>query len=288
MTRSLAALLAEPGIVVAPGAYDALSARIAAQAGAQAVYMTGFGVAGSTLGLPDIGLLSATEMADRVRAIAEAAAPVPLIADGDNGHGGPLNAARLTRLYEAAGAQCIQIEDQVFPKRCGHMEGKEVVSLQEAAEKIRAAAGARSSRDFKIMARTDARATHDLAEALRRGEAFLKAGADILFIEAPRDMAELETVAKTFRGVPLLANMVEDGKTPYLPAKTLEELGFKIAIFPVAALLAVTKRLEEVYGLLVKGEGLPVGASRVTFQRYNEIVGLPELLASAASLSGEA
>lgn len=288
MTRSLAALLAEPGIVVAPGAYDALSARIAAQAGAQAVYMTGFGVAGSTLGLPDIGLLSATEMADRVRAIAEAAAPVPLIADGDNGHGGPLNAARLTRLYEAAGAQCIQIEDQVFPKRCGHMEGKEVVSLQEAAEKIRAAAGARSSRDFKIMARTDARATHDLAEALRRGEAFLKAGADILFIEAPRDMAELETVAKTFRGVPLLANMVEDGKTPYLPAKTLEELGFKIAIFPVAALLAVTKRLEEVYGLLVKGEGLPAGASRVTFQRYNEIVGLPELLASAARLSGEA
>lgn len=288
MTRSLAALLAEPGIVVAPGAYDALSARIAAQAGAQAVYMTGFGVAGSTLGLPDIGLLSATEMADRVRAIAEAAAPVPLIADGDNGHGGPLNAARLTRLYEAAGAQCIQIEDQVFPKRCGHMEGKEVVSLQEAAEKIRAAAGARSSRDFKIMARTDARATHDLAEALRRGEAFLKAGADVLFIEAPRDMAELETVAKTFRGVPLLANMVEDGKTPYLPAKTLEELGFKIAIFPVAALLAVTKRLEEVYGLLVKGEGLPAGASRVTFQRYNEIVGLPELLASAARLSGEA
>lgn len=288
MTRSLAALLAEPGIVVAPGAYDALSARIAAQAGAQAVYMTGFGVAGSTLGLPDIGLLSATEMADRVRAIAEAAAPVPLIADGDNGHGGPLNAARLTRLYEAAGAQCIQIEDQVFPKRCGHMEGKEVVSLQEAAEKIRAAAGARSSRDFKIMARTDARATHDLAEALRRGEAFLKAGADILFIEAPRDMAELETVAKTFRGVPLLANMVEDGKTPYLPAKVLEELGFKIAIFPVAALLAVTKRLEEVYGLLVKGEGLPAGASRVTFQRYNEIVGLPELLASAARLSGEA
>lgn len=288
MTRSLAALLAEPGIVVAPGAYDALSARIAAQAGAQAVYMTGFGVAGSTLGLPDIGLLSATEMADRVRAIAEAAAPVPLIADGDNGHGGPLNAARLTRLYEAAGAQCIQIEDQVFPKRCGHMEGKEVVSLQEAAEKIRAAAGARSSRDFKIMARTDARATHDLAEALRRGEAFLKAGADVLFIEAPRDMAELETVAKTFRGVPLLANMVEDGKTPYLSAKTLEELGFKIAIFPVAALLAVTKRLEEVYGLLVKGEGLPAGASRVTFQRYNEIVGLPELLASAARLSGEA
>ncbi len=284
MTKSLAALLAEPGIIVAPGAYDALSAKIAAQAGAKAVYMTGFGVAGSALGLPDIGLMSATEMADRVRAIAEAAAPAPLIADGDNGHGGPLNAARLTRLYEAAGAQCIQLEDQVFPKRCGHMEGKEVVSLEEAAQKIRAAAQARSSGDFKIMARTDARATHDLDEALRRGEAFLKAGADILFIEAPRDVAELEKVAATFRGVPLLANIVEDGKTPYLSAEALQELGYKIAIFPVAALLAVTKRLEDIYAVLLKGEGLPAGACRVTFQRYNEIVGLPELLASAAKL----
>lgn len=285
MIESLATLLDRPGIVVAPGAYDALSAKIAAQAGAQAVYMTGFGVAGSTLGLPDIGLLSATEMADRVRALAEAAAPVPLIADGDNGHGGPLNAARLARLYEAAGAQCIQIEDQVFPKRCGHMEGKEVVPTAEAAQKIRAAAEARASKDFKIMARTDARATHDLDEALRRGEAFLKAGADILFIEAPRDIGELERIAAAFKGVALLANMVEDGKTPYLPAKVLEELGYKLAIFPVSALLAVTERLQEVYATLVKGEGLAATAPRVTFQRYNEIVGLPELLAGAARLS---
>lgn len=284
MTNSLASLLARPGIVVAPGAYDALSAKIAARAGAEAVYMTGFGVAGSTLGLPDIGLLSATEMADRVRALAEAAAPAPLIADGDNGHGGPLNAARLTRLYEAAGAQCIQIEDQIFPKRCGHMEGKEVVPTAEAAQKIRAAAEARASKDFKIMARTDARATHDLDEALRRGEAFLKAGADILFIEAPRDIAELERIAAAFKGVALLANMVEDGKTPYLPAKVLEELGYKLAIFPVSALLAVTRRLEEIYATLVKGEGLAASEPRVTFQRYNEIVGLPELLAGAAKL----
>lgn len=285
--KSLATLLAEPGIIVAPGAYDALSAKVAAQAGSAAVYMTGFGVAGSTLGLPDIGLMSATEMADRVRAIADAANPLPLIADGDNGHGGPLNAARLTRLYEAAGAQCIQLEDQVFPKRCGHMEGKEVVSTEDAAQKIRAAAEARSSKDFKIMARTDARATHDLDEALRRGEAFLKAGADILFIEAPRDMAELERVTTTFKGVPLLANMVEDGKTPYLSTKVLEELGFKIAIFPVAALLAVTKRLQDVYATLLKGEGLPADDTRVTFQRYNEIVGLPEMLASAARIAAE-
>jgi len=285
--KSLNTLLSEPGLIIAPGAYDALSAKIAAQAGASAVYMTGFGLAGSHLGLPDIGLMSASEMTDRVRAMSAACAPAPLIADGDNGHGGPLNAARLTVMYEQAGAQCIQIEDQVFPKRCGHMEGKEVISMTDAAQKIAAAADARSSKDFKIMARTDARATHDLDEALRRGEAFLKAGADILFIEAPRDMKELERVTRTFKGVPLLANMVEDGKTPYLSTRILEELGFKIAIFPVTALLAVTKRLQDVYATLLKGEGVPADDSRVTFQRYNEIVGLPELLASAAKIAGD-
>jgi 2-methylisocitrate lyase-like PEP mutase family enzyme len=283
--KSLATLLKEPGIILAPGAYDALSAKLAARAGAAAVYMTGFGLAGSHLGLPDIGLMSASEMVDRVRAMSAASAPVPLIADGDNGHGGALNAGRLARLYEQAGAQCIQIEDQVSPKRCGHMEGKEVVAIEEAASKIRAAADARNSKDFKIMARTDARATHNLDEALRRGEAFLKAGADILFIEAPRDLAELRKVADTFKGVPLLANMVEDGKTPYLSVKLLEELGFKLVIFPVSALLAVTRRLEEIYATLLKGEGLPAGEPRVTFQRYNEILGLPELLASAAKLA---
>ena len=285
MPQSLDQLLARPGIVVAPGAYDALSAKLAAKAGAQVVYMTGFGVSGASFGLPDIGLVSAAEMTERVRAIAGACSPVPLIADGDNGHGGPLNAARLTHAYEAAGAQCIQIEDQVSPKRCGHMEGKEVVPLAEAATKIRAAAEARASRGFKIMARTDARATHDLDEALRRGEAFLKAGADILFVEAPRDEAELQKVAATFKGVPLVANIVEDGKTPYLGAKALEEFGYKIALFPVSALLAVTARLEGVYATLLKGEGLAAGEPRVTFQRYNELIGLPEMLADAAAIA---
>ena len=284
MPQSLDKLLARPGIVVAPGAYDALSAKLAAKAGAKALYMTGFGVAGASFSLPDIGLVSAAEMTERVRAIAGASSPVPLIADGDNGHGGPLNAARLTRAYEAAGAQCIQIEDQVFPKRCGHMEGKEVVPLAEAAAKIRAAAEARASRDFKIMARTDARATHDLDEALRRGEAFLKDGADILFIEAPCDEAELRKVAETFKGVPLVANIVEDGKTPYFGAARLEALGYKIALFPVSALLSVTARLEGVYATLLKGEGLADDEPRVTFQRYNELIGLPEILADAAAL----
>ncbi|MBO6666608.1 isocitrate lyase/PEP mutase family protein [Parvibaculum sp.] len=284
MTR-LQELLKGQEIIVAPGAYDALSAKLAAKAGAKVVYMTGFGVSGASFGLPDIGLVSAAEMTERVRAIAASCAPVPLIADGDNGHGGPLNAAKLARAYEAAGADCIQIEDQVFPKRCGHMEGKEVVAITEATAKIRAAAEARESASFKIMARTDARATHDLDEALRRGEAFLKAGADILFIEAPRDEAELRKVAETFKGVPLVANIVEDGKTPYLGAKALEELGFKIVLFPVSALLAVTARLQSVYETLVKGEGLAEGEARVTFQRYNELIGLGEMLADAAAIN---
>ncbi len=283
--KTLAELLASPGIIIAPGAYDALSARLATQAGASVVYMTGFGVSGAGFGLPDIGLVSAAEMVERVRVIVASAAPVPLIADGDNGHGGPLNAARLTRAYEQAGAACIQIEDQVFPKRCGHMEGKEVIAIEEAAAKIRAAAEARTRAAFKIMARTDARATHDLDEALRRGEAFLRAGADILFIEAPRDEAEMRKVAETFKGVPLVANIVEDGKTPYLGAKALEELGFKIALFPVSALLAVTARLQAVYDTLVKGEGLPASEPRVTFQRYNELIGLGDMLADAAAIS---
>lgn len=281
---SLDERLKQPGLIVAPGAYDALSARLAAQAGAEVVYMTGFGVAGAGFGLPDIGLVSAAEMMERVRVIA-AAAPVPLIADGDNGHGGPLNAARLARAYEQAGAQCIQIEDQVFPKRCGHMEGKEVVAIEEAAAKIRAAADARAAKSFKIMARTDARATHGLDEALRRGEAFLKAGADILFIEAPRDEAEMRNVAETFKGVPLVANIVEDGKTPYLGAKALEALGYSIALFPVSALLAVTARLQGVYAMLLKGEGLPEAEPRVTFQHYNELIGLNDMLADAAAIN---
>ena len=286
MTHTLDTLLKAPGVIVAPGAYDALSARLAMQAGARAVYMTGFGLSGAMLGKPDIGLLTATEMAERATALAEAAAPVPLIADGDNGHGGPLNAARLTRAYERAGAQCIQLEDQVFPKRCGHMEGKEVVPADEAVARIRASAEARSSRDFKIMARTDARATDGLDEALRRADAFLTAGADILFIEAPASLDELESIAKRFAGVPLTANMVEDGKTPMVEAAALEAIGYKIVIYPVSALLAVTKTLETAYAGLVQGTGLPECQPRVSFSTYNERIGLHELASDAADLVG--
>jgi 2-methylisocitrate lyase-like PEP mutase family enzyme len=241
--------------------------------------MTGFGVAGASYGVPDIGLVTADQMAERARTIAGAVAPVPLIADGDNGHGGPLNVARLVRAYEQAGVQCIQLEDQVSPKRCGHMEGKEVVPLTDAAAKIRAAADARSSSGFKIMARTDARATHDLDEALRRGEAFLKAGADVLFIEAPRSEDELAKIAKTFAGTPLLANLVEDGKTPMLPPQALQQMGYKIALYPISALLAASAALKTAYARLLGGATTP--RDRVTFSQYNAIVGLADFLATA-------
>ena len=279
MAQTFDALLKTPEILVLPGAFDALSARIAVRSGAKAVYMTGFGVAGASFGVPDIGLVNAEQMIERARVIAGTITPVPLIADGDNGHGGPLNVARLVRAYEQSGAQCIQLEDQVSPKRCGHMEGKEVIPRAEAAAKIRAAVEARSSSTFKIMARTDARATHDLDEALRRGEAFLKAGADILFIEAPRSEEELAKAAKTFSGTPLVANLVEDGKTPMVSPQALQQMGYKIALYPISALLAASAALEQVYAKLLGTQAEP--RARVTFSQYNEVVGLPDFLATA-------
>jgi 2-methylisocitrate lyase-like PEP mutase family enzyme len=266
------------GPLVAPGAYDALTARIAAQVGAEAVYMTGFGVAGSYLGVPDIGIVSATEMIDRVRALAAAASPVPLIADGDNGHGGTSNVERLVRAYEQAGAAGIQLEDQVLPKRCGHMEGKEVVTLEEGAMKIRAAAAARDDKDFHIIARTDARSVQGLDEALRRADAYLKAGADILFVEAPQSETELRAVADRFKGVPLVANMVEDGKTPMLSVADLGALGFRLILFPISSLLAAARTAQRVYaGILAQGKP-DTSVERVSFAAYNEIVGLSAYL----------
>ena len=269
---TLTALLATDELLILPGAYDALSARVAVRSGARAVYMTGFGVVGSAYGVPDIGLIGPDQMAERVRSIASAIHPVALIADGDNGHGGPANVARLVRAYEQAGAQCIQLEDQVSPKRCGHMDNKEVVPLAEAQARIRAAVSARSSPEFKIMARTDARATHSLDEALKRGESFVRAGADILFIEAPRSETELRRIAEHFPGVPLVANMVEEGKTPLLSPTALAQIGYRIALYPISALLAVTRRLESAYASVLAGQ--PIDAQeRSSFAQYNDIVG---------------
>ena len=275
MRKTFEELLKQDELLILPGAFDALSARVAAKAGARAVYMTGFGVVGASWGVPDIGLIGPEAMSERVRAIAGAIAPVPLVADGDNGHGGLANVARLVRAYEQAGASAIQLEDQVMPKRCGHMEGKEIVSRVEAVAKFHAASAARSSRAFKIVARTDARAVEGLDEALRRGDAFLEAGADILFVEAPTSEEELRRIAETFSGTPLVANMVEDGKTPWLSSVVLAQMGYRIALYPITALLAATRRLEDVYEKIVSGRAAEI-TERMKFADYNNAVGLDE------------
>ena len=242
----LAARLREPGLISAPGVFDMISARIADGMGFDALYMTGYGTVASHLGLPDAGLASYTEMAGRVHRIAEGTV-TPLIADGDTGYGGLLNVDFTVRGYEAAGAAAIQIEDQEFPKKCGHTPGRRVVPIEDAARRIKVASQARSSKDFLIVARTDARTSLGLDEALRRGEAFVNAGADILFIESPESEAEMEIIGRNF-DVPLLANMVEGGRTPVLSRADLERLGFKLAIFPVAGFLAMAAALQSVYG----------------------------------------
>jgi 2-methylisocitrate lyase-like PEP mutase family enzyme len=244
--KKLAARLKEPGLISAPGIFDMISARIADGMGFDELYMTGYGTVASHLGLPDAGLASYTEMVGRVRQIADGTA-TPLIADGDTGYGGLLNVDFTVRGYEAAGAAAIQLEDQEFPKKCGHTPGRRVVPLDDAVRRIKVAAQARSSKDFLIIARTDARTALGLDEALRRGEAFVKAGADILFIESPESEEELEKIGRSF-DVPLLANMVDGGRTPVLSGAELERLGFKLAIFPVAGFLAMAAALRSVYG----------------------------------------
>jgi 2-methylisocitrate lyase-like PEP mutase family enzyme len=245
MLNALSTRLSQPGLIIAPGVYDLVSAKLADRAGFDALYMTGFGVVASHLGYPDAGLATYSDMVSRVRQIAEGV-KTPLIADGDTGYGGLLNVDHTVRGYEASGAQAIQLEDQEFPKKCGHTPDRRVIPLKDAARKIKVAAEARSSKDFKIIARTDARTGHGLDEALRRGEAFLNAGADILFIESPESMEEMERIGRAF-DVPLIANMVEGGRTPIVSAAELERLGYKIAIYPVAGLLAAAGALQSVY-----------------------------------------
>jgi 2,3-dimethylmalate lyase len=241
----LSARIKQPGLISAPGVFDMISARIADGMGFDALYMTGFGVVASHLGLPDAGLASYTEMVGRVHQIATGT-NTALIADGDTGYGGLLNVDFTVRGYEAAGAQAIQIEDQEFPKKCGHTPGRRVVPLADAVRRIKVATEARSSRDFLVIARTDARTSLGLDEALRRSEAFLKAGADILFIESPESEEEMARIGRTFN-VPLVANMVEGGRTPVLDKKELEGLGFKIAIFPTSGFLAAGAAMRSIY-----------------------------------------
>ena len=238
--------LSKPGLIVAPGVYEMVSLRLADRMNFDALYMTGYGTVASLLGLPDVGLATYTEMVGRVTAMA-GMAKTPLIADGDTGYGGLLNVRHTIRGYEAAGAVAIQLEDQEFPKKCGHTPGRRVIPLENMVKKIEVAVATRTDPHFKIIARTDARTTLGLDEALRRGEAYARAGADILFIESPETQEEMQQIGKTFPNHPLIANMVEKGRTPVLSKAELEQLGYKIAIFPVTALLASVQAMSQVY-----------------------------------------
>lgn len=244
----LRARLAARDLLVAPGIHDLVSLRLANTFGFEALYMTGFGTVASYLGLPDAGLATYTDMVGRVKQMASMAA-APLIADGDTGYGGLLNVRHTVRGYEEAGAAAIQLEDQEFPKKCGHTPGRRVIPMDDMVRKIRVAVEARASRDFLIIARTDARTTLGLDEALRRAEAYAKAGADILFVESPESVEEMRAIGRRL-DLPLVANMVEKGRTPVLSRAELQSLGYRIAIFPVSALLAAVKAMAGVYAHL--------------------------------------
>jgi len=270
--------LKEPGLVLAPGVHDMVSLRMADRLGFDALYMTGFGTVASHMGLPDAGLATYSDMVNRVTAMT-GMAKTPLIADGDTGYGGLLNVRHTVRGYERAGAQAIQIEDQEFPKKCGHTPGRRVIPYQDMVQKIQVAVESRTNPDFLIIARTDARTSLGLDEALRRGEAYASAGADILFIESPESVDEMKTISKTF-DLPLVANMVEGGRTPVLGQDELLSLGYKIAIFPVTALLAATHAMEAVYQTLkTQGSSSNMGQPLSTFTSLTDLMGFEDVWA---------
>jgi 2,3-dimethylmalate lyase len=285
MKPALRDIIQQPGILTLPGVYDGISARVANSLGFPALYMTGYGAVASALGVPDAGLASVTEMLDRVRCIA-AAIDVPFIADGDTGYGGLLNVDRSVRAYAAAGAAGIQLEDQEIPKKCGHTEYRRVVPYADAVQKIRVAVDARPDPDFLIVARTDARYSEGLDEALRRAEGFLKAGADVLFVESPESVEELRRIGETFRGAALLANMVEGGRTPFLSAPELESLGFKIALFPGTGFLTAAKALRDGYAHLQRNGTSVGGPPQTPFSEMNAMMGFPAVHSFEAKWAG--
>jgi carboxyvinyl-carboxyphosphonate phosphorylmutase len=273
----LRALLDSGRTIVAPGAFDSLSARLVEEAGFPAVYMTGFGTSATLIGRPDVGLLTMTEMVGNAGRIA-ACVDIPVIADADTGYGNPLNVIRTVGAYEAAGIAGIHIEDQVAPKKCGHLEGKQVIPAVEMAQKIRAAVEARSQPEFVIIARTDARAVEGLERALQRARMYREAGADVLFIEALTTEAEAEEAVRAFPGVPLLFNWAEGGKTPPISLDRLQAMGYRIVIFPLSTLLAATGAMRRIL-LQIARAGTPAAAMRElpTFAEFVDFIGLPQV-----------
>ncbi|HOC81673.1 MAG: 2,3-dimethylmalate lyase [Synergistetes bacterium ADurb.Bin155] len=263
-------------ILIAPGAHDVLTARIIELTGFDAVYMTGYGTSASIIGQPDVGLLTQTEMVQRALNIVESV-KIPVIADGDDGFGNAINVQRTVRLYERAGVACLQIEDQVSPKKCGHMLGREIIPPQEMIGKIHAAVDARNNTDFMIMARTDARTQYGIDYAIERGKAYEEAGADIIFIESPESIHEMKKITSSF-DVPVLANMIEHGRTPLMDAPALEKIGYDLVIFCVSSTFVAAKSIHELMKTL-KNEGTTAGCVKdmITFEDFNKLIGLPEI-----------
>ena len=273
--RKLKQLLARRQLLIAPGVFDGLSARLVEEAGFEAIYLSGGAVARS-MGVPDIGLVTMSEVIERAVQVV-AAVKIPVIADADTGYGNAINLVRAVREFERAGVAAIHIEDQVTPKRCGHLEGKEVISLAEMEKKLAAALQSRSDPDFIIIGRTDSRAIHGLDDAIRRGKSFARLGVDAVFVEAPQSEAEMETIARSIPEVPLMVNMFKGGKTPLLPASRLEKMGFRIAIFPSETQRAAIYAMREALALLKRDGSTEAMDDRLaTFKERDRIVGLEE------------
>lgn len=283
-TAAFRALLAEPGLIVAPGVADAFNARIVAREGFKALYMTGGGTSATRLGMPDIGLLTMHEMVDNAQRIADAAG-IPVIADADTGYGGPLNVRRTVIAYERAGVAAIHLEDQQWPKRCGHYVGKSLIPAQEMGSKVRAAVDARVDPDFAIIARTDAYSVEGFEAALDRARLYEEAGADIIFVEELRTKEELRAATQAVKA-PVLYNMASSGKTPFLSSQEIEELGFKIAIYPNFVMLAAIPAIQTVLralrdeGSIVKHAHMMASAKeRLSILGLEEIQALERLYA---------
>jgi methylisocitrate lyase len=275
--QKLRQLLKRPVILVIPGVYDCLSAKLVEQVGFEVVATSGFGIAASTLGLPDYGFLTATEMLYSVGRIVQSVS-IPLIADLDTGYGNALNVIRTVKDAVQLGLAGVLLEDQESPKKCGHFQGKRVIPKAEHVGKIRAAVQARGDSGLVIIARTDARATLGLEEAIARGQAYIEAGADVLFVEAPQSVEELKAIASAFPNVPLVANIVEGGKTPQLSASELQDMGFKVVFFPLSTLLAATQVMTACLRQL-KEQGTTVNFSDlVSFKEFQELIGVPQYL----------
>ncbi|BFK86115.1 isocitrate lyase/PEP mutase family protein [Pseudoflavonifractor gallinarum] len=281
--KKIRELFASKKTIVAPGAHDMLTAKIIGRLGFDAVYMTGYGQSASHLGKPDVGLMTMSEMVARAANMVECAG-VPVIADADTGFGNAVNVMRTVREYEKAGVAVIQLEDQVMPKKCGHMVGREVIPMEEMVGKIKAAVDARVDPNFMIMARTDARTVHGIDAALERAHAYKEAGTDILFVESPESEEEMRRINEELPGCLTLANMVEGGRTPMFKNAQLSEFGYNLIIYPTASVYVTTKAMVDLWeGMRRDDTTETLIDTMIPFAQFNEIMGLPEIRAIEAN-----